>query len=102
MCPTEIIAFSDAAESFRARGCEVVGASTDSAEVHLAWIRTPRRRGGLGRLLRKGAHVGAVERRRGDKQRCHDTGELDRVVLLGDGDLRHLGIRRGRRSRLFQ
>lgn len=50
VCPTEIIAFSDAAESFRARNCEVVGASTDSAEVHLAWIRTPRRRGGLGHM----------------------------------------------------
>eukprot|EP00892_Ulva_mutabilis_P001838 jgi/Ulvmu1/11655/UM008_0059.1 len=50
VCPTEIIAFSDAAESFRARGCEVIGASTDSAEVHLAWIRTPRRRGGLGHM----------------------------------------------------
>lgn len=50
VCPTEIIAFSDAAESFRARNCEVVGASTDSAEVHLAWMRTPRRRGGLGAM----------------------------------------------------
>jgi peroxiredoxin 1 len=50
VCPTEIIAFSDRAAEFRSRSCEVIAASTDSAEVHLAWIRTPRRTGGLGRM----------------------------------------------------
>lgn len=50
MCPTEIIAFSDAAKNFEALGATVIGASTDTAETHLAWIRTPRKRGGLGKL----------------------------------------------------
>ncbi|TYZ61765.1 hypothetical protein PybrP1_012797 [[Pythium] brassicae (nom. inval.)] len=50
VCPTEIIAFSDKAAEFRALGCEVVGCSTDSKFSHLAWINTPRKRGGLGEM----------------------------------------------------
>eukprot|EP00798_Chlamydomonas_sp_ICE-L_P015511 gene15511-21601_t len=48
VCPTEIIAFSDRAKEFEALGCQVIAASTDTPECHLAWIRTPRNRGGLG------------------------------------------------------
>lgn len=38
VCPTEIIAFSDRAEEFRAIGCEVLACSTDSVYSHLAWL----------------------------------------------------------------
>lgn len=48
VCPTEIIAFSERAAEFRAIGAEVVAASTDSQFSHLAWINTPREKGGLG------------------------------------------------------
>lgn len=48
VCPTEIIAFSDRAKEFEALNCQVIAASTDTEECHLAWIRTPRSRGGLG------------------------------------------------------
>ncbi len=48
MCPTELTAFSDRAKEFEALGAQVIALSTDTPEVHLAWIRTPRRRGGLG------------------------------------------------------
>lgn len=48
VCPTEIIAFSDRVSEFKALNCEVVGASIDTPEVHLAWVRTPRKKGGLG------------------------------------------------------
>lgn len=48
VCPTEIIAFSDRAHEFREIGCEVIGASTDSEFTHLAWIQTPRKKGGIG------------------------------------------------------
>ena len=48
VCPTEIIAFSDRAKEFEDLNCEVIAASTDTAEVHLAWIKTPRKGGGLG------------------------------------------------------
>jgi peroxiredoxin (alkyl hydroperoxide reductase subunit C) len=48
VCPTEIIAFSDRAKEFDAIDCQVIAASTDTEECHLAWIKTPRNRGGLG------------------------------------------------------
>lgn len=48
MCPTEIIAFSDRAKEFESLNCQLIAASTDTEESHLAWIRTPRKRGGLG------------------------------------------------------
>eukprot|EP00768_Dysnectes_brevis_P006890 gnl/Dysnectes_brevis/560_a618_4027.p2 GENE.gnl/Dysnectes_brevis/560_a618_4027~~gnl/Dysnectes_brevis/560_a618_4027.p2 ORF type:complete len:198 (+),score=78.93 gnl/Dysnectes_brevis/560_a618_4027:1241-1834(+) len=47
-CPTEIIAFSEAAEEFRKIGCEVLIGSTDSEYTHFAWVSTPRAEGGLG------------------------------------------------------
>eukprot|EP01025_Chloroclados_australasicus_P008034 TRINITY_DN12763_c0_g1_i1.p1 TRINITY_DN12763_c0_g1~~TRINITY_DN12763_c0_g1_i1.p1 ORF type:complete len:386 (+),score=60.85 TRINITY_DN12763_c0_g1_i1:116-1159(+) len=48
VCPTEIIAFSDRAKEFEAHNCQLIAASTDTEETHLAWIKTPRKRGGLG------------------------------------------------------
>uniref|UniRef100_A0A8I3WSN0 thioredoxin-dependent peroxiredoxin n=1 Tax=Callithrix jacchus TaxID=9483 RepID=A0A8I3WSN0_CALJA len=48
VCPTEIIAFGDRLEEFRAINTEVVACSVDSQFTHLAWINTPRRQGGLG------------------------------------------------------
>jgi peroxiredoxin (alkyl hydroperoxide reductase subunit C) len=50
VCPTEIIAFSDAASKFRAAGAEVLGVSVDSQFTHRAWIKTPRDKNGLGEL----------------------------------------------------
>jgi alkyl hydroperoxide reductase subunit AhpC len=50
VCPTEIIAFSDKAAEFEKRGCQLLGASVDSEYSHLAWIKTPRKEGGLGEL----------------------------------------------------
>ncbi|KAG9392948.1 Peroxiredoxin [Carpediemonas membranifera] len=50
VCPTEIIAFSEAAAEFRKLGAEIAVVSTDSEFVHLAWRNTPRSEGGLGEL----------------------------------------------------
>ncbi|KAL7051205.1 hypothetical protein ACKWTF_004379 [Chironomus riparius] len=50
VCPTEIIAFSERVQEFRAINCEIVGVSTDSHFTHLAWINTPRKQGGLGNI----------------------------------------------------
>lgn len=50
VCPTEIIAFSDRYEEFKAIDCEVLAASTDSHYSHFAWLATPRKAGGLGDL----------------------------------------------------
>lgn len=37
VCPTEIVAFSNLAEEFSDRDAQVLGVSTDSEFVHLAW-----------------------------------------------------------------
>lgn len=50
VCPTEITAMSDAAETFRDLDTEILGVSIDSKFTHRAWINTPRDSGGLGRL----------------------------------------------------
>jgi len=50
VCPTEITAFNDAHRSFKEANCEVVGCSVDSKFTHLAWSKTPRKDGGLGKL----------------------------------------------------
>ena len=47
VCPTEMIAFSDRLEEFKALDCEVIGISGDSKFTHLAWTRTPRNQGGI-------------------------------------------------------
>lgn len=50
VCPTELVAFSDRAEDFRAVGCDLLGVSVDSVHTHLAWMRTPRSQAGVGDL----------------------------------------------------
>jgi alkyl hydroperoxide reductase subunit AhpC len=50
VCPTEIVAFSDKIDEFKKRNVTVLGASVDSEYSHLAWINTPRNKGGLGGL----------------------------------------------------
>jgi alkyl hydroperoxide reductase subunit AhpC len=50
VCPTEIVAFSDRAAEFASRNTQLLGCSTDSHFSHLAWIKQPRKEGGLGGL----------------------------------------------------
>lgn len=48
VCPTEIIAYSDAVKKFAGKDCEVLFASTDSEYTLLAWTNVLRKDGGLG------------------------------------------------------
>lgn len=50
VCPTEIIAFSDRQQEFAQLNTQVIGCSIDSKFSHLAWINTPRKKGGLGEM----------------------------------------------------
>lgn len=50
VCPTEIIAYSDAADKFKAMNCELIACSVDSFFSHLAWTKQPRNEGGLGEV----------------------------------------------------
>ncbi|CAK1541081.1 unnamed protein product [Leptosia nina] len=50
VCPTELIAYSERAKDFAGIDCQVIGVSTDSEFSHLAWVNTPRKDGGLGKI----------------------------------------------------
>lgn len=47
VCPTELHAFQDALSEFEKRNTIVIGASCDTAEVHFAWLNTPKNQGGI-------------------------------------------------------
>ena len=50
VCPTEIIAFSDAAKVFRELNTEVLGVSCDSHFTHMEFAMKPKKKGGLGEV----------------------------------------------------
>ena len=50
VCPTEIIAFSEAYNQIKGIGADILGISVDSVHTHMAWIKTPRSQGGVGQL----------------------------------------------------
>lgn len=47
VCPTELHAFQDALPAFKERNVAVIGCSVDSAYSHSAWLRTPKKQGGI-------------------------------------------------------
>jgi peroxiredoxin 2/4 len=47
VCPTEIHAFQNLLSAFEERNCAVVGCSTDTEDTHLAWLSTPKDKGGI-------------------------------------------------------
>ena len=47
VCPTELLAFQTSLKEFENRNTMVIGASCDTAEVHFAWLNTPKDNGGI-------------------------------------------------------
>lgn len=47
VCPTELHAFQERLVDFEKRGAAVIGCSVDSAFSHLAWLNTPKSKGGI-------------------------------------------------------
>ena len=47
VCPTELHAFQEKVDSFKKMNCEVIGCSVDSHYSHLAWLKTPKKDGGI-------------------------------------------------------
>ena len=47
VCPTELHAFQESLPDFEKRNTVVIGASCDTAEVHFAWLNTPKDSGGI-------------------------------------------------------
>lgn len=50
VCPTELISFSEKTSEFEKLNAQVLAISTDSHHTHLAWTRSKREDGGVGRL----------------------------------------------------
>jgi len=50
VCPTELVAFSDRIEDFKKLNTDILGISIDSKYSHLAWTRTARKDGGIGKV----------------------------------------------------
>lgn len=47
VCPTELHAFQEKLEEFEKRHAQVIGCSVDSCYTHLAWLNTPKSKGGI-------------------------------------------------------
>ena len=47
VCPTEILAFQEKLSAFEEKGVQVIGVSCDTEETHLAWLTTPKMKGGI-------------------------------------------------------
>jgi len=47
VCPTELHAFQDCLGEFKKRNTAVIGCSVDSAYSHNAWLRIPKKQGGI-------------------------------------------------------
>ena len=47
VCPTELHAFQEKLADFKERNAEIIGCSIDSWFSHLAWLNTPKSKGGI-------------------------------------------------------
>jgi peroxiredoxin (alkyl hydroperoxide reductase subunit C) len=47
VCPTELHAFQEKLEEFEKRNTQIIGCSIDSWFSHLAWLSTPKNKGGI-------------------------------------------------------
>jgi peroxiredoxin 2/4 len=47
VCPTELHAFQERLKDFEKRNAQLVGCSVDSSYCHLAWLGTPKSKGGI-------------------------------------------------------
>lgn len=47
VCPTELHAFQEKLDAFKAKNVELIGCSVDSWFSHVAWLNTPKSQGGI-------------------------------------------------------
>ena len=47
VCPTELHAFQEQLHEFENRNTQLIGCSVDSVFTHLAWLKTPKSKGGV-------------------------------------------------------
>ncbi len=90
VCPTELVTFQSKLSEFKDRNVEVLGCSVDSHFSHLAWINTPKNKGGI-----EGTTYGIVSDLGGKIAREYDVLTDDNVAFRGlflidkEGIVRH-------------
>ncbi|MBT4879572.1 MAG: redoxin domain-containing protein [Alphaproteobacteria bacterium] len=90
VCPTELHAFQSCLSAFKKRNVEVLGCSVDSQFSHLAWLNTPKNKGGI-----QGIEYGLVADIGGDIAKSYDVLSDEKVAYRGlfvidkEGIVRH-------------
>lgn len=90
VCPTEMHAFQEKLDDFKQRGVELLGCSVDSDHSHIAWLNTPKEKGGI-----QGIQYGIISDLGGKIAKDYDVLSNDnvayRAVFLIDkeGIVRH-------------
>lgn len=90
VCPTELVAFQNKLSEFQEKNVEVLGCSVDSQFSHLAWVNTPKNKGGI-----EGTTYGLVSDLGGKIAREYDVLSDDNVAFRGlflidkEGVVRH-------------
>jgi len=90
VCPTEILAFQEKLEDFKALNVELLGCSVDSQFSHVAWLNTPKAKGGV-----EGVQYGLLADLGGEIARQYDVLSPSQVAYRGlflidkDGIVRH-------------
>jgi peroxiredoxin (alkyl hydroperoxide reductase subunit C) len=78
VCPTELHAFQEKLGEFKERNVEVLGCSIDSQFSHLAWLNTPKAKGGI-----EGVQYGLIADVGGNVAREYDVMSAGNVAFRG-------------------
>ncbi len=90
VCPTELHAFQESLKEFTNNDCVVLGCSVDSHFSHLAWLDTPKEKGGI-----KGITYGLISDLGGHISKDYDVLNQDGIAYRGlflidrEGIVRH-------------
>lgn len=90
VCPTELHAFQERLAEFTKNDCAVLGCSVDSHFSHLAWLSTPKNKGGI-----EGVSYGLLSDLGGKIAEAYDVLNPDGIAYRGlflidkDGIVRH-------------
>jgi peroxiredoxin 2/4 len=76
VCPTEMHAFQEKLDDFKQRGVELLGCSVDSDHSHIAWLNTPKEKGGI-----QGIQYGIISDLGGKIARDYDVLSNDNVAF---------------------
>lgn len=93
VCPTELHAFQQILSEFESHDCVILGCSVDSQYSHLAWLSTPRNKGGI-----EGVQYGLVSDLGGKIAEQYDVLSEEGVAYRGlflidkDGIVRHQSV----------